>query len=1070
MTTCPSCGEENPARFRLCGYCGAALAPDRPAAEVRKTVTIVFSDLQGSTSLGEALDSESLREVMTRYFEAMKVELERHGGTIEKYIGDAVMAVFGLPRLHEDDALRAVRAAAGMQRALAGLNDELEHRWGVRLTNRTGVNTGEVVAGDPTGGQRLVTGDAVNTAARLEQAAPPNEILLGDLTYRLVRDAVTVEPVEPLELKGKAERVPAYRLVEVGASDGISRRVDTPIVGREAELGLLRAMLGEASEQRAARLVTVVGDAGVGKSRLIAEFLSEVADEADAYRGRCLPYGEGITFWPLTGIVREAAAIVDDDPPDRARAKLVGLLVDDAVTARVAAAIGLSAEQFPLSELFWGVRRFVEILAERRPLVLVVDDIHWAEATFLDLLQGLGSGEVHARVLLLCTSRHDLLERRASWPEVPGSRLVTLAPLSGVATEVVLRNLLGGDRLPLAVEARIVAAAEGNPLYVEQMLSMLVDGGAIRFDEGRWIRADEIGEIPVPPTIQALLAARLDSLSRDERSVLEPASVIGLVFQEAAVESLLADDLVPSLRSGLAALDRKQLVHPAPAELAAEGSHRFHHLLIRDGAYGAMLKRARATYHEQFVAWADRVNSVRRRGLEYEEILAYHLEQAHRYLSELGPLDEHGRDLGARAAERLAVAGRRAFARGDMPAAVNLLRRAAAVHQPDDVRRLRLLPDLAEPLWELGEFDEADRVLAEAIAGAEQRDDAVLREHAAIVRLFVDNLRGDGDGWAARVERESATAIPLFEAAEDHVGLVRVWRLLTWLYGNACQYGQAVRAADETIVHARLSGDFRKEMGGASSYALAAYLGPTPTPQAIARCEEIVASIGTDRGTEALVLAMLAQLRAMTGEVELARGLVERARTMLEELGRTVLAAGLSTDSWRIEMLAGDPVRAEAGLRRDYAVLEALGERYYLSTIAAALAHVLLAQDRIEDAARYGTVASELAGDDDVWSQVLWRSAQAKARARQGAAAEARELALDAVSRARATDGTILLADALSDLATVCGLAGDPDAADAALREALALYEDKQDVVSAGTARDRLAAPAARPLRVSATA
>lgn len=1070
MKTCPSCGEENPARFRLCGYCGTALAADPPAPEVRRTVTIVFSDLKGSTSLGETLDSESLREVMTRYFDAMKVELERHGGTIEKYIGDAVMAVFGLPRIHEDDALRAVRAAAGMQRALAELNDELDHVWGVRLTNRTGVNTGEVVAGDPTGRQRLVTGDAVNTAARLEQAAPANEVLLGDLTYRLVRDAVTVEVVEPLELKGKAERVPAYRLLEVGASDGITRRSDTPIVGREAELAMLRDVLAEATDRGVPRLVTVVGDAGVGKSRLIGEFLAGVADDAFAYRGRCLPYGEGITFWPLVGIVRDAAAIVDDDPPDRARAKLFGLLVDEPVTARIAAAIGLSAEQFPLSELFWGVRRFVEILAERRPLVLVVDDIHWAEATFLDLLEQLATSEVRARLVLVCTSRHDLLERRASWPDIASARQFTLAPLSGVASELVLRNLLGGGRLPLAVEARIVAAAEGNPLYVEQMLSMLVDGGAIRFDEGRWIRADEVGEIPVPPTIQALLGARLDSLTRDERALIEPAAVIGLVFQSAAVEALVPAEMAPTVEPGFRALDHKQLVHPAPAELAAEGSHRFHHLLIRDAAYGAMLKRARATYHEHFVAWADRVNSVRQRGLEYEEILAYHLEQAHRYLAELGPLDEHGTELGARAAERLAAAGRRAFARGDMPAAANLLRRAAEVHRPDDIRRSRLLPDLAEPLWELGEFDEADRVLVEALGAADERGDSILREHAAIVRLFVDNLRGDGDGWAARVEQETGIAIPLFEAAGDHVGLVRAWRLLTWLYGNAGRYGQAVLAADQTIVHARLAGDFRKEMGGASSYALAAYFGPTPTPQAIARCEEIVASTGTDRGTEALVVAMLAQLRAMSGDIEIARQLIERARTSLEDLGRTVLAAGLSTDSWRIEMLAGDPARAEHGLRRDYAALEALGEKYYLSTIAASLAHVLLVQGRTDEADRYCAIAEELTGDDDVGSQVQWRSARAKVRARQGATGEARALARDAVARARATDGTILLADALADLAAVAAEAGDHDEARTSLDEALELYERKQDLVTARATRARLAELAARPRSVRAPA
>src|SRR5438067_11445302 len=289
MQICPACGEENPDRFRLCGFCGTALAPARAPQEVRKTVTIVFSDLKGSTAMGEKVDSEAVREVMSRYFDEMRAALERHGGTIEKYIGDAIMAVFGLPRLHEDDALRAVRAAAEMRDKLAALNEELDQRWGVTVGNRTGVNTGEVVAGDPSTGQRLVTGDTVNTAARLEQAAPTNEVLLGDATYRLVRHAVEVEPVEPLELKGKAERVPAYRLVSALAAESVERQHDSPLVGRTRELGVLEDELQAAVRDRVCRLVTVTAQAGVGKSRLIEEFGRLTSSHARMVRGRCLP-------------------------------------------------------------------------------------------------------------------------------------------------------------------------------------------------------------------------------------------------------------------------------------------------------------------------------------------------------------------------------------------------------------------------------------------------------------------------------------------------------------------------------------------------------------------------------------------------------------------------------------------------------------------------------------------------------------------------------------------------------------------------------------------------------------
>src|SRR5947208_2968276 len=338
MLICPGCGEENPDRFRLCGFCGTALAVELPPQEVRKTVTLVFSDLKGSTSLGEKLDTEALREVMARYFEEMKRPLERHGGRIEKYIGDAIMAVFGLPRAHEDDALRAVRAALEMKEALARLNDELERRWGVRLENRTGVNTGEVVSGDSASAQRLVTGDAVNVAARLEQAAPALEILIGEPTYRLVRHAIEVEAVEPLELKGKSERVPAYRLLAVHATDEeIVRRREAPLVGRETEAAALRAAFELASSDRRCQVLTLVAPAGLGKSRLTEEFSRLARESALVLRGRCLPYGDGITFWPLVEVIRQAAGIDHSDQADSAREKLAALVGSDAdVLARIA--------------------------------------------------------------------------------------------------------------------------------------------------------------------------------------------------------------------------------------------------------------------------------------------------------------------------------------------------------------------------------------------------------------------------------------------------------------------------------------------------------------------------------------------------------------------------------------------------------------------------------------------------------------------------------------------------------------------------------------------------------------
>src|SRR3954470_15024513 len=385
MQLCPNCGEENPAKFRLCGFCGTPLAPAVPVQEVRKLVTILFCDLKGSTNLGEQLDSESLRETMSRYFDAMSAAITRHGGTIEKFIGDAVMAVFGLPRVHEDDTLRAVRAAHEMQEALAELNEGLQRTYGITLENRTGVNTGEVVAGDSTTGQRLVTGDPVNTAAPLAQAAPACEVLLGELTYRLVRDHVEVEAVEPLELKGKAERVPAFRLLDVHDRRDAGDAARAPLVGRGHETERIAGALGRVIDARACARVVITGDAGVGKSRLVEHVCAVAAEQALVIRGRCLSYGDGITFWPLVEALRQASDIEAGDEFAAARAKLDRLIGEgnEEVFERLASAVGLSEQQYPLPEVFWAARKLVETLSQRRPLVLVFEDVHWAEPALL---------------------------------------------------------------------------------------------------------------------------------------------------------------------------------------------------------------------------------------------------------------------------------------------------------------------------------------------------------------------------------------------------------------------------------------------------------------------------------------------------------------------------------------------------------------------------------------------------------------------------------------------------------------------------------------------------------------
>jgi class 3 adenylate cyclase/tetratricopeptide (TPR) repeat protein len=1051
VQVCPSCGEENPARFRLCGYCGTALAAVLPAQEIRKTVTIVFSDLKGSTDLGEKLDSEALREVMTRYFEAMRVELEAHGGTIEKYIGDAIMAVFGLPVLHEDDALRAVRAAAGMQAALARLNDELERTWGVRLANRTGVNTGEVVAGDPTGGQRLVTGDPVNTAARLEQAAPANEVLIGELTARLVRDAVEVEPVEPLELKGKAERVPAYRLLAVHAAQREAADA-SPMVGRAAEMGRLREIFGSAVEGRALRMVTIVGDAGVGKSRLTREFLASVDEDAFIVRGRCLPYGRGITFWPLVEIVRAAAGIEDDDPPERARAKLLGLVGDRTVADRIASVTGLSGEPFPLAEIFWGVRRLVESLAEQRPLVLVVDDIHWAEATLLDLLQHLSGADLGVPAVVVCTARHELLEEHPAWGQDPREDLVVLGPLAADQTGAMVDALLGRTGLAPAIRDRVSAAAEGNPLFVEQLVSMLVDEGTIRKVDGGWRLGDETKEIPVPPTIQALLAARLDRLGRAERAVIEPASVIGLVFPEPALRWLAPEPVRPDLPGHLLALDRKQLVHPIAATADGEASFRFHHLLIRDAAYQGQLKRARASLHERFVEWADRVNADRHRDLEFEEILGYHLEQAHRYLSELGPLDEHGIGLGVRASTRLAAAGRRAFARGDMPATADLLHRAALALPSGDRSRPELLIEAGEAMTQAGELVEADRVLEAARLEAGALGDGAQVATAELGIIYLHYLT-EGDEPEAEVIARVRASIDVLEAAGDERGLSRAWRVLTNVHFAGCRYLDATDAAERMIDHAQRAGDRALELRVLPALATCAQLGPMPVPEAIAIVERVLAELEGDRKSEAYTLRALANLEAMRGRFGEARALYRRSRATLDELGWRFDAALTSAiASGPVELIAGDVEAAERELRRDHEALAAMGERNYISTTAAFLAEALYRQSRDDEAQAMTEESEEIAADDDVATQYLWRSVRAKLLARRGFHAEAEKLALEAIRIIDAAQDPDSQGYARLDLAEVLRMADRlPEASDAAAAAA-ARFEAKANEASASRA------------------
>jgi class 3 adenylate cyclase/tetratricopeptide (TPR) repeat protein len=1071
MRICPSCGEQSPEQYRLCNTCGASLS-EHVARESRRTVSIVFAMPKVHTASGEPPSPEAMRDVMSSYFAAMRTALERHGGTVEKFIGDAVMAVFGLPVRHEDDALRAVRAAADMQAALPALNAAFGAALDLQLDNHIGVNTGEVIAGDASTGQRLVTGDAVNTAARLEQAAGPGEIVLGDLTYRLARDQIEIEFIPPLTLKGKAEPVPAYRLVSIG-EQAQSHDTRTPFVGRAVEMGRLSDALFDAVGTKRARLITVVGDAGVGKSRLIREFAATASTQARVVRGRCLPYGDGITFWPLAEVVRDAAGIAADDSPEAAIEKIRALLPADTesggarrgrstaggpdderagIVDRVAAAMNLSTAQFPVPELLWGGRRLLEGLAHEQPLTMIVDDIHSAETTFLEFLDHLLEAVDGAPILLLCSARHELAERHPEWLESHEQETIRLEPLTESDAGQIVEELLGS--LEPSVRARIAEASEGNPLYVEQIVSMLVETGAIERGMDGWVARAGAGTLQIPPTVQALVASRLDALGPEERAVVEPASVIGLSFPEDAVAELVEMAIRERLESELGTLEGKQLVRRAGGE---EVIYRFGHQVIRDTAYGSLLKRLRAALHERFVVWAERVNRERGRELEFEEILGFHLEQAYRYRTEIGLVDDDARAVGERAATKLGSAGRRALERGDSPAAASLLRRATDVLPRESRFRIELMIDLAEALLGLGDFGSMADALGEAEAISQELGDEPLTARVGLLRVAHEVFGPGGSGGAARALEEAERARTILEPVADDAGLARAWRLTMNTENMLGNFESASTAAERLVHHATLAGDRRLASRSSSAISYILVHGPTPVDEAIERCLALLPELAGDRRVESVVMSALSQLRAMHGEFDEARRLYRAGQDLLNELGAGIDASSTSIDSSRVEVLAGDLDAAERELRRDHETLEALGERYFRSTVAALLAEVLWAQGKETEAVRFAATAEEIADADDVLSQVPLRMVHAKAAARSGEGPAAELMARAAVAIADETSDIELRADALAHLAQVMEILGRPEDAREPLEAALALYEEKDDRVSANRTRSYLA-------------
>ncbi|MGW6256938.1 AAA family ATPase [Streptomyces sp. NPDC055085] len=996
---CPQCPEPPPEGAAFCPRCGTACVAsgDTATAEERRVVTVLFCDLVGSTALSGRLDPETLRTVTLRYFALMRARIEEHGGTVEKFIGDAVMAVFGVPVRHEDDAHRALAAARGMVTGLDGLNAELAREHGVRLAVRIGVNTGEVVVSvDPAARQALVSGEVVNIGARLEQHAGAGDILIGPATLHAAGPSAVTESAGALSLKGVGAPVPAHRLVALHEDDPERvRRFDTPFIGRAQEMAELRLLLRKLETDPRSHLVTVYGEAGLGKTRLLREWLRD----CPAYgEGRCRPYGETGSLSPLAEAVRQVLAAVGED------AALTALPAPERTEAEQALRLlraGLLADGTPspsADDTLMALACLLDALSRERPVVVVLDDCHWASGPLLDMADRLLDELDRSPVALVCVARPELLETRPGWGSGRmRSASLLLTPLTREEAAALADELVEVAAHRQGVLEGALDRAEGNPLYLEHLTAM----------------AAECDDLPL--TVHALLGARIDALPPEERTLLQVAAVLGREFQRADLTELAgAEEPADSPGGLLRGLVRRRLIEAAGRTLSTSSVLRFGSALVQETAYRGMAKKVRARRHEH----AARVLVDHDAG---DAAVGSHLARAHRLLSELGVHDDDSDALRARAAGLLTRAGAAALARSDLPWADDLLTQALELAAPGEPFAGEAARRLGETKVARGEPERGRELLAEALGAADRTGDRLGAAHARLALTALDPRHGS----AAEV---AEAALPLFTGAGDDQGIARACVRIAQDRQRRGLHAEAEELLRRALDHADRADAEPERALALGAIGISLWRGPTPVARAVARCEELLTVHGAGRPTVRATLGCpLAVLLALHGRHEEAHERLAEAARLAHGLGYAESALFVPLFAAEVEAVTGTPVRRLALLEEAARAGRELGATGALPGIARERARILL--DGGDPAEALALPDPERAGLPPAESADAY-GLRGRALALAGERDLARACADRAVAAAGATDSPVVRGSAALDLAhTLRALGLSADAA-----------------------------------------